>query len=163
MVNAVNRSNPRCPYPRCPRRARAAVPSVTCATWSRARTPRAPARPEAARARGPALCVGRTARDVDAALALCVQPGACAFLADGGLAAGGLAAGDGDGGAPPSPQHTSALAWQVCSSKTMKLRKRSHFTSFLPTVYWLMPWPLVQSAMYLSSSFLASLVGPSLP
>src|SRR5262249_58615677 len=91
------------------------------------------------------------------------QPGTCAFLAAGGLAAGGgMAAGD--WGAPaPSPQHTSALAWQVCSSKTMKLRKRSHFTSFLPTVYLAMPCPLVQSAMYLSSSFLASLVGPSLP
>src|SRR5581483_2769423 len=98
------------------------------------------------------------------------QPGTCAFLADGGLATGALgagavsaAAGFAAGVPAPSPQHTSALAWQVCSSKTMKLRNKSHFTSFLPTVYLAMPWPFVQSAMYLSSSFLASLVGPSLP
>ena len=56
-------------------------------------------------------------------------------LAVGGLGTGVLAAGV--AGVPaPSPQHTSALAWQVCSSKTMKLRNSSHFTSFLPTVYF---------------------------
>src|SRR6185503_5388115 len=95
------------------------------------------------------------------------QPGICAFLAEGGLAAGG---GDGGvldagvAGAPSEPpQQTSALAWQVCSSKTMKLRNSSHFTSFLPTVYLAMPFSFVQVTMYLSSRSLASLVGPSLP
>ena len=72
------------------------------------------------------------------ALGAARQPGTWAFLAEGGFAAGAgvLAAGLGvaGAGAAPSPQHTVALAVHVCSSKTMKFRNSSHFTSFLPTV-----------------------------
>src|SRR3954451_19109653 len=104
---------------------------------------------------------------LDALRSQLAQPGTCAFLAEGGRAAGGVGAGvleAGVAGAPSEPpQQTIALAWQVCSSKTMKLRNSSHFTSFLPTVYLPMPFSFVQVTMYLSSRSLASLVGPSLP
>src|SRR5215510_10991967 len=67
------------------------------------------------------------------------RPQPAVFLLTG-LAAGmdleaGAAAGVAVAGGPPSPgQHTSAVALQVCSSNTMKLRNNSQLTSFLPTL-----------------------------
>src|SRR5690606_16565490 len=42
------------------------------------------------------------------------------------------------------PQHTVAVAVQVCSSKTMRLRNSSQLTSFLPTEYFSMPCSAAQ-------------------
>ena len=66
-------------------------------------------------------------------------------------------------GASFSFQQTSASARQVCSSKTMKFKKSSQFTDFSPVRYFLMPRSDVQDAICLTSSYIESAEGPSLP
>lgn len=66
------------------------------------------------------------------------------------------------GNGAPS-QHAVASAVQVCSSKTMKLRNSSHVTVFVPVVNLVTPRSANFLVMCLSSSSLASFVGPSLP
>ena len=66
-------------------------------------------------------------------------------------------------GLAKAPQQTLALAVHVYSSKRPTSKNSSQLTCFLPIVKSVMPFSLVHFLICLSSSALASLVGPTLP